>query len=189
MRASLKHLRIKRAVNVLKEGGIVAYPTEAVYGLGCDPFNPAAVHHLLKIKQRPVYKGLILIAADWNDVASLVETVEPQKLAAAKQTWPGPYTWVFPASEIVPPWIRGQHDTVAIRITAHPIANSLCKAFGGPLVSTSANIAAEPPLKLLEEVRQQFIEQVDFILPGRVGGLLQPTEIRDVQTGKIIREA
>ncbi|CAM4447790.1 MAG: Threonylcarbamoyl-AMP synthase [Legionellaceae bacterium] len=189
MRASLKYIRIKKAITVLKTGGIIAYPTEGVYGLGCDPFDPATVHRLLQIKQRNIYKGLILIAADWESIKKLVKDNIPiEKLKVAQASWPGPYTWIFPASDVVPPWIKGQFDTVALRITAHPIAHALCKAFEGPIVSTSANISAHSSLKLLEDVRKEFINKVDFILPGRVGDLNGPTLIRDVLTGETIRK-
>lgn len=187
MRTSLKHIRIRRAVNILKSGGVIAYPTEGVYGLGCDPFNPAAVHKLLQIKQRPVHKGLILIASDWETLKTLVSNVPIDRLNEVKATWPGPYTWIFPAADSVPPWIRGDYETVALRVTDHPIACALCKAFEGPIVSTSANIANTPPLHRVEDVREQFIDKVDFILPGRVGSLSGPTIIRDVISGQILR--
>lgn len=189
MRTSLKHHRIKKAVIVLKAGGIIAYPTEGVFGLGCDPFNPAAVHRLLQIKQRAIYKGLILIASDWERLKGLTCNITAEKIMTAKATWPGPYTWIFPASDSVPPWIKGNFDTVALRVTAHPLANALCKAFEGPIVSTSANIANHPALTKVEQVREYFMDKIDFILPGRVGDLSGATEIRDVITGQILREA
>lgn len=188
MRTSLKHLRIKKAIKTLKAGGIIAYPTEGVFGLGCDPFNPAAVHKLLQIKQRSIAKGLVLIASDWEYIKDLVGTVSAKQLMMVKATWPGPYTWVFPANDCVPPWIRGNFETVALRITDHPIANALCKAYAAPIVSTSANIAGKPPLIQVEQVREEFFDKLDFILPGRVGNLSGPTEIRDVITGQILRE-
>lgn len=180
-------MRIKKAVAVIKAGGVIAYPTEGVFGLGCDPFNPAAVHRLLQIKQRPVSKGLILIASEWEYFKELVENIPSARMAAVRASWPGPYTWIFPASQIVPPWIKGDYETVALRVTAHPIASALSKAFEGPLVSTSANIANEPPLIQVEQVRAQFMDKVDFILPGRTGALAGPTAIKDAVTGQLLR--
>jgi L-threonylcarbamoyladenylate synthase len=187
MRTSLKHIRIKRAVNILKSGGIIAYPTEAVFGFGCDPFNPAAVYKLLQLKQSPANKALILIASDWEYVKSLTEAIPAANLAMAMRSWPGPYTWIFPASQQVPPWIKGEYDTVALRITAHPLAHALCKAYEGPIVSTSANLSNQIPLRQVEDVREHFGDKLDFVLPGRVGDRLKPSEIKDILTGQVLR--
>lgn len=185
--------QIKKAVTILKRGGVIAYPTEAVYGLGCDPCNEHAVMRLLTIKKRAVSKGLILIAADWKQLKPLVKASaieklnESQRMNAILATWPGAVTWVFPASENVPAWIHGQYNTVAIRVTEHPIANAMCTAWQVPLVSTSANVEGQTPAKNSEEVKAIFDGQIDYILPGKVGGLSKPTQIRDALTGKVLR--
>lgn len=184
---SLDPAVIQRAVGFLQEGQVIAYPTEAVFGLGCDPFRKSAVDYLLTIKQRPVEKGLLLIASNWEHIKNLVTPIEDQRLDHILSLWPGPYTWVFPASNQVPPWIRGQHNTIALRITAHPVANSLCEAWGGPLVSTSANLNHQPPLRKAEAVSNFFGSQIAYVIPGEVGSLKNPTEIRDAQTGRLIR--
>lgn len=183
----LKQRYLSEAIKVLSDGGIIAYPTEAVYGLGCDPFNETAVKRLLAIKQRSVEQGLILIAAEWQQVAHLVEPIPHEKMALVQATWPGPVTWLFPASSAVPPWIRGQHKTIAIRITAHSIAKQLCQRFNKPIVSTSSNISGQPPMLDTISVKIAFNHVIDYILPGRVGNLAKPTEIRDALSGKIIR--
>lgn len=179
--------KISQAIKVIREGGIIAYPTEGVFGLGCDPFNETAVLRLLKIKQRSVKKGLILIAASWDQVKDLVK-IALCKSCVIKANNKNPVTWVFPATKKVPRWVSGKFNSVAIRVTLHPVAQKLCKKFGGPIVSTSANLASEIPAKSAKQVAQQFIGAVDFIISGRVGNLNKPTEIRDVKTNKLIRK-
>lgn len=179
----------KRCVNCLKQGGVVAYPTESVYGLGCDPFDEAAVKKLLALKQRSVDKGLIIIGATVDDVKSLIGHISNEKMQKVLATWPGPINWLFPKSHTVPAWLHGQHDTIALRVVAHPQAKQLCEAFSGPLVSTSANLSGQPPAKNNIEVYEQFGEAIDYILPGRVGGQDNPCEIRDAISGTVIRPA
>ncbi len=178
---------IDKAIAVLKQGGIIAYPTEAVFGLGCDPFNKNAVLRILEIKNRSADKGLILIAANWQHLENLVQPLDSNILQKAFAAWPGPITWVFPASNIVPAWIRGAYDSVALRITNHPIAKKICENYGGPIVSTSANIEGSPPARTVTEVLEYFPNKIDYIVPGEVGDLKQPTKIYDVLTGKILR--
>ncbi len=180
---------IVSAISALNKGKVIAYPTEAVYGLGCDPLNQAAVTHLLALKNRPQSKGLILIAASWDQLAPYVDPIPPQAMARVFATWPGPVTWVFPAAARVPQWICGAHTTLAIRVTAHPIARELCIQFGRPLVSTSANVTGQVPLRSSDEVSKIFIPGVDVevIVRGEIGNLLKPTEIRSAVTGEVIR--
>jgi len=174
---------------LLQQGGVIAYPTEAVFGLGCDPFNPVAVTELLRLKQRSPGKGLILIADNFAKLKPLLEEISEERLAAVLATWPGPYTWVFPANLArVPESIRGMHATIAVRVTAHEIARQLCQTFGGPLVSTSANFSFKDPLCTEEAVRTYFGNDLNYILPGKTGGLSKPTEIRDALTGEILRD-
>jgi L-threonylcarbamoyladenylate synthase len=183
----LKQRYLSEATKTLTDGGIIAYPTEAVYGLGCDPFNETAVKRLLSIKQRSMEQGLILIAADWQQVVHLVQPIPPERMAIIQSTWPGPITWVFPASSQVPTWIRGRHPTVAIRITNYSIAKQLCQRFSKPIVSTSANTSKQPALLDTASVKLTFGHKVDYILPGRVGGAAKPSEIHDALTGEIFR--
>jgi len=179
------HLRSAR--RMLQAGGIIAYPTEAVYGLGCDPLNPEAVMRLLELKQRPWQKGMILIAANRVQLEPYLETVPAaieQKLA---KNWPGPVTWLLPARAEVPFWLRGEHSTLAVRVTAHPLAAALCDVFGGPIVSTSANLAGHEPARRALTVRRELGNEVDYILHGELGDSDKPTEIRDAVTGRVIR--
>lgn len=184
---------LKQAARALRHGGIIAYPTEAVYGLGCDPLNVVAVLRLLALKNRPMDKGLILIASDFQQLAPFVRPPAPDIMRRISATWPGPVTWLLPATAETPAWLRGAHDTLAVRVTAHPQAAALCQAFGGALVSTSANPAGRSPARQPLRVRQYFShyphERLDYILSGAVYSHAKPTEIRDAVTGKIIRPA
>jgi L-threonylcarbamoyladenylate synthase len=174
---------LQRAARILKQGGIVAYATEYCFGLGCDPFNRNAVFRLLRLKRRPVKKGLIILAADIHQLAPYAATVSASELA----TWPGPYTWLLPARPGVPAWITGRHDKIALRVTAHAQAAALCHAAGMAIVSTSANRAGERPARTDREVTRRFGKLVDYILPGTVGSARAPTPVRDALTGELIR--
>jgi L-threonylcarbamoyladenylate synthase len=177
------------ALVALRSGGIVAYPTEAVFGLGCDPQNEAAVARLFALKRRPSTQGVLLIAADFAQVERYIDmaNVPAAALARAQATWPGPHTWVFPRAAATPAWLARAYDGIALRVTAHPLAAALCRALGDALVSTSANRHGEPPARSAEQVRAAFGGDLAYILGGETGGLARPTPIRDVITGKEIR--
>lgn len=174
--------------SVVDNDGVFAYPTEAVFGLGCDPFSEDAVSKLLAIKQRPVEQGLIIIASQWHQVSDLILSVPANVLEQAYGTWPGPVTWLFPARPSTPKWLTGDHNSIAIRMTAHPIALAICEVVDQAIVSTSANFAGQPPCKTEQEVADTFTDQLDLIIPGLVGDLENPTEIRDVLSGEIVRQ-
>ena len=180
-------LALRAACAPLRAGGVIAYPTEGVWGLGCAPLDERAVSRLLALKKREWQKGLILIAADFGQLEPFVHLPSRTAQKRAFATWPGPATWVFPASDHTPMWVSGERDTVAIRVTAHPIARELCLAFGGPIVSTSANRAGREPARSASAVRMQFPRQLDALVPGALGGLETPTVIRDVVSGLILR--
>lgn len=181
-------LQAAEAAAKMRSGGIVAYPTEAVFGLGCDPENQVAVQQLLSLKSRPVSAGLILIGATFKQFEHWVDTVPVAQLAAAMDSWPGPVTWLFPKGPRAPAWITGAHDTVAIRVTAHQPCIALCEAFGGPLVSTSANPHSASPARSAGQVEGYFGSFIGGILEGPLGSGERPSEIRDVRTGKVFRE-
>lgn len=177
---------LTQAVSALRAGQVIAYPTEAVWGLGCDPYDEAAVRRLFALKGRSEAKGLILIAADIAQIEPWLAALTPAQREAAHATWPGPYTWVVPAPA-APRWLRGDHDSLAVRVSAHPGVQALCRAWGGPLVSTSANRSGEPPLADAEALREAFGEGLGFILPGALGGDAKPSEIRDAVSGAVLR--
>ena len=179
-------LRLRLAARWVSSGGVIAYPTEAVFGLGCDPLNPNAVHRLLRIKRRAVDKGLILIAADFSQLLHFVEPLPDTLMRPVLATWPGPVTWLFPARPDTPDWLTGRHDTLAVRVTAHALAASLCRRCG-PLVSTSANQAGRHPARTPLEVRMRLPEPPDLILHAPLGGANRPSRILDARTGRALR--
>lgn len=181
---------VEQAVAALQNGEVIAYPTEGVFGVGCNPDSPDAVQKLLAVKEREKHKGLILIAAsieqldDYVDFASLSDDVKSQVTA----TWPGPVTWVMPAKANVSDWVTGQFETVAVRVTDHPLVQELCLHYGKPITSTSANLSGQPPCRSVAEVESQLAGRVNIVLNGEVGGRTNPTEIRDAQSGKVLRQ-
>ncbi|MBN8727138.1 MAG: Sua5/YciO/YrdC/YwlC family protein [Xanthomonadales bacterium] len=177
------------AAAVLHAGGVIAYPTEAVFGLGCDPQDRVAFEKLFALKQRPPTQGVLLIGADFGQVAPYVDlaAVPVDALERACGTWPGPHTWIFPRAADVPPWIAGGHAGIALRVTAHPVAAALCRAFGGALVSTSANRHGEAPASSAAAVRELFGKMIGAVVDGAVGGLERPTPIRDAISGELLR--
>lgn len=178
--------RLRRAARALRDGVVLAYPTEAVYGLGCDPLNPDAVHRLLALKGRARHKGVILIAASVAQLRPFVAELDEAQWRRVTADWPGPVTWVLPAAPATPAWLTGGRDTIAVRVTAHPLAAALCRAAGMPLVSTSANVSGRPPARSSLQVRLRC-PGVDMILSGATGGLARPTEIRDLASGRQLR--
>lgn len=178
-----------RAVAVLDCGGVIAYPTEAVYGLGCDPFNPIAVERLLKLKKRSAAKGLILIASRWSQVEALCsELNEKQKTKLINVKPEKPITWLVPDhQELVPAWVKGNHQKFALRISSHPVVSDLCDAYGGPIISSSANYAGERPIKSKLKLLKMSSRQIDYIVPGSLGSAPAPSEIRDIETNQIVR--
>jgi len=180
---------VASAVYALRGGGVIAYPTESVYGLGCDPHNADAVARLFALKQRPPTQGVLLIAADFSQVEKYIDLASTpvDALARARATWPGPHTWVFPRATATPVWLAGAHAGIALRVTAHAQAAALCRAFGGALVSTSANRHGDPPAQTADDVRAAFGDDLRYILDGPTGGLARPTPIRDAISGDQLR--
>jgi L-threonylcarbamoyladenylate synthase len=178
-----------QAAHVLHAGGVVAYPTEAVWGLGCDPFDEAAVLRLLALKQRAIEKGLILVAASLDQFDGLLDwdALPTDRAEAVYASWPGPHTWIVPTTSRVPRWITGMHDGVAARVSAHPEVVALCEAFAGPLVSTSANPAGSPPPRDPGAFDRGLFGRLDGIVEGRTGTLAAPTAIRDARDGRVLR--
>ena len=178
--------RTQRMAQVVRDGGVIAYPTEAVWGLGCDPWNADAVYRLLAIKARPVEKGMIVVAGDIHQFDFLLEDLPEawqDKLAAS---WPGPNTWLVPHQGRLPEWVTGEHDTVALRVTDHPLVRELCR-YTGPLISTSANPAGRPAARSRLRVEQYFRGELDGVLGGALGGRRNPSLIRDLRTGETVR--
>lgn len=181
--------QLRQAVRALNLGGIIAYPTEAVYGLGCNPLDAEAVLRLLELKQRPMDKGLILIASSIEQLEPYLLPLDAALEAKVRAEWPGPVTWLLPCRDETPRWIRGEHSTLAVRVTAHPVAAALCEGFGGAIISTSANISTRPPARNALTVQRVFGGSIDHIVHAPLGGRSKPTEIRDASSGRIVRSA
>lgn len=183
-------IRLRRVAATIAAGGVGAYPTEGVWGLGCDPLDPEAVLRLIALKGRDPGKGLILIAADHAQLEGFVALPgDPALRERVLASWPGPVTWVLPARPGVPAWLAGGRDTLAVRVSAHPPVVALCRAAGTALVSTSANRSGRPALRRAVQVRRAFGAQLDWLLPGPLGGARGPSEIRDGRDGRVLRPA
>ena len=176
--------QINMAVQHLALGHVIAYPTEAVWGLGCDPMNRDAVLRLLHLKKRSVNKGLILVAADINQFSDYLEGLDIENRQQLEASWPGFHTWLVPHRGLVPEWISGAHLTVALRVSAHPLVQALCQAFAGPIVSTSANIAGKPAALNRLKLRKYFRNKLDYIVPGRLGGEVSVSRVTELATGE-----
>ncbi|MFI3312187.1 L-threonylcarbamoyladenylate synthase type 1 TsaC [Ewingella allii] len=184
-----KETNFTEVLNALNQQQVIAYPTEAVFGLGCDPDSELAVEELLRLKRRPREKGLILIADNYQQLLPYIDDsalTDEQRQTIFSQ-WPGPVTWVMPAKATTPSWLTGQFSSLAVRVTDHPLVKELCSRFGKPLVSTSANLNGLEPCRFAQEVKQQFGD--DFpVLEGNVGGRQNPSEIKDALTGHLFRQ-
>ncbi|MFC3550629.1 Sua5/YciO/YrdC/YwlC family protein [Lysobacter cavernae] len=182
-------LSIADSAAALRRGAVIAYPTEAVWGLGCDPFDEVAVMRLLAIKQRPVAKGMILIAGALAQFDGLLDwaALPGERRDAVLASWPGPHTWIVPVTPRVPRWITGDHDGVAVRVSDHPTVVALCAAFGAVLVSTSANLGGEPPAYARAALDPQLLARIDGVCLGETGGRTAPSTIRDARSGAQLR--
>ena len=184
----LTRWRANRIVDGLINGAVIAYPTEGVWGLGCLPELEASVGHILNLKQRHWREGLILVASDISHLELYLDGISSDDREQLMQVWPSPVTFLVPDNGSVPAWIKGTHDRVALRVSAHPIVRSICDTLGGTIVSTSANPTGHKPALNALRVRQYFGKEVDFIVPGSLGGQSGPSEIRDLMTGAVIRQ-
>lgn len=179
----MNQINLSEATRLIQAGEVIAYPTEAVYGLGCDPFDEMAFNRLLDLKQRPIEKGVILIAANVAQIRDLALIFDQAWSDLVLKSWESAYsptTWVLPATPKVPHWITGGRETVAIRVTHHPAVKALCEAFGGPIVSTSANLSGQPPIKTAADCAACFPEVA--LMQGQLSGLAEPSQIWDAQT-------
>jgi len=178
---------LRQARDIVWAGGVIAYPTEAVFGLGCDPLAANAVERILAMKSRDAGKGFILIASRIEQLLPFLAPLKAGVRRTLDASWPGPVTWVVPAADAVPIELTGGRETLAVRVTAHPGARALCDATGMALVSTSANLSGHAPARSALQVRARLSAEVDYVVPGRTGPQRKPTEIREALTGKILR--
>lgn len=181
------HVKIHQSVKALAAGNVIAYPTEAVWGLGCDPFNSHAVFKLLGLKRRRWQKGLILVAAEFSQFEFILHDLSDEDKAKLQASWPGPVTWLVPHRQRVPAFITGEHDTIALRVSDHPMVQALCCAFDGPIVSTSANPQGLGAARSRTKVHHYFHSQALIFAPGEIGAHSNPSSIVDLASGAILR--
>jgi L-threonylcarbamoyladenylate synthase len=176
---------VTRAAEILLRGGIIAYPTEGVFGLGCLPYDLAAVRRLLCIKQRDASKGLILIASNTDQLEGWASLPDDRPLPLPIPEHP--VTWIVPPGPRVDPIVRGNHEGLAVRLTTNPVAAAICEAVDSPIVSTSANLSGKPTARNRLVLRRQFAQRVDYVVPGDCGPVSGPSEIRDLISDKVLR--
>ena len=187
--ATTPRWRVNLVASLLRQEAVIAYPTEGVWGLGCIPESKLAVSRILKLKQRSWEQGLILVASDIEQFAPYLEGLGDDDLDILESSWPGPVTYLVPDNGYCPMWIKGRHNTVALRVSDHPVICDLCDQLDSPLVSTSANRAGKSPAMNVFEVRQKFAGEIDALVPGKLGSHKGASEIRDLTSGDIIRSS
>jgi L-threonylcarbamoyladenylate synthase len=176
------------AVRVLRRGGLLVYPTEGVYGIGCDARDEAAVQRLLALKQRDAAMGLISIIADLDQVADWLDPAHADRWKLALAGWPAPETWLFPCLDSAPHWLTGAHrGRLALRMPAHDWCLALCRAFGGPVVSTSANRSGQPAVRHFTELDPVLVDAVELAVDLPCGDRDKPSRIRDLMTDEVTR--
>lgn len=187
----MANINLSNALNALRTQGVIAYPTESVFGLGCDPDCDLAIQHILDLKQRPQHKGLILIAANIEQLAPYADfsALNEKQLVAIQDTWPGPFTWVVPVTKHLSKLISGDFDSVAVRVSAHPIVQQLCSEFGKPIISTSANLSGLDACTNASQVKEMFAGNplLTTTIEAEVSGLDNPSQIHNAITGERLR--
>jgi L-threonylcarbamoyladenylate synthase len=186
MTRCLSVLLLRRIKAHVARGGIIAYATEFCFGFGCNPRNHRAVTRLLALKRRPRKKGLIVIADGYDQLRPYLAPLNATDLARAQEKWPGPHTWLLPASRLVSRAVRGRHGAIAVRVTAHEGARRLCRAIGQALISTSANVGGRMPARIYRDCVRQFGGRT-LVVPGRVGTRRHPSTVQDFRSGRILR--
>ncbi|RDH82835.1 MAG: threonylcarbamoyl-AMP synthase [endosymbiont of Galathealinum brachiosum] len=177
--------QIQQAARIILDGGIISYPTESVFGLGCDPLNEKAVHRILKLKNRSVNKGLIIVAGDLKQLSPYIEISEneKQKILNEKPVT----TWLVNKSSLTPNWVSGKHKKVAVRISKYPLIINLCQLINQPLISTSANPAEAEPATTSQQSEDYFFNNIDLYIDDQSERTGQPSQIKDITTDTIIR--
>jgi len=181
---SAENFHLQQAIINLKQGGVIAYPTEGVWGLGCLWTDEAAIKEILRLKQRPLEKGMIILCSQLADIESFLLPLSDLDIAQIDQNYAHPVTWILPCKLTVPTSVRGQHSSIAVRFSRHSLVQALCKKVG-PIISTSANPSGSPAAMSAQEVRHYFQDQLSYILPGELGGYSKPSEIRTLDGHRV----
>lgn len=187
MRDGKRGTDLAAAVTALRAGGCIAYPTEGVYGIGCDALDEPAVRALLALKQRPADKGLIVIGASLPQLEPLLHPLTREQRTTLEANWPGAVTWVVPAAADAPKLLTGGRDHIAVRVPGHDLARELCHRFRGPVVSTSANLTGAESARDPDAVAATFGDRLDYLLEGPLGDRPGPSELRELATGRVLR--
>ena len=182
---SLVHYQ--QSCRALDEGGVISYATESVFGIGCDPHRLDAVERILTLKRRSWTKGLILIASEPEQLEDWVDWSEVPNVQTIFESWPGPETWVVPVADHVSQLLRGQFNSLAVRVSAHEVVRGICNQFGSAIVSTSANRAGRREARSSFAVRKLFKDKIDYYVPGTTGKNSRPSRIRMAATGQVLR--
>ena len=183
-----ENTEIQQAATIIKNGGVISYPTESVFGLGCDPMSELAVNKILQLKQRNIEKGLIIVAANLQQLNYYIEITEQEKQKILNEK--NAVTWLVKKSKQAPHWVHGNHTKIAIRISRHPTVVSLCNEINQPIISTSANPAGLTPATSKQQSMDYFSNGVDLYLDDSSGSSDssgQPTQIKDIESDAIIR--
>ncbi len=183
----MSYWHIKTAIQVIKQGGVISYPTESVFGLGCNPNDLSAVLQLLEMKQRDMSKGLLLVADNVAQLEPYINISDLQTVNKLMAETSKPVTWLVPCRYLTPVWLTGKHQAIAVRISRHPIVKQLCSQFNAALVSTSANISGQCSTKKAWQVRKRFADKVNYYVPGELGSFATESEIRNIITDEVIR--
>lgn len=178
---------VEKAITTLRYGGLVAYPTEGVFGLGCDPLDTSALQRVVDIKQRDAGKGLIIVGAEFSQFDEFIEPLDEASRERVLPTWPGAVTWVVEARPALPDLLTGGRKTIAIRVSQHPVITALCSGFGGPIVSTSANFSGQPAATTAQAVTDTLGSHIDWVLDAPLGGQQGATPIFDAASGRQLR--
>jgi L-threonylcarbamoyladenylate synthase len=178
-----------KVFNIFQLGGVIAYPTEAVFGLGCDPDNPEAIKKLLSIKKRPVEKGLILLASNFTQLMPYLDMsqLSPAQIETILSRWPNGITQVLPANPAILSLLTGRFTTIAVRITDQSDVAALCEQTGKPIVSTSANLSGNEPARTWQTLDAKLVPMIDYVVKGDTLAYLQPSKIINGLTGEIFR--
>lgn len=182
---------LSAAAQCVHDGGVIAYPAEACFGIGCHPENTRGLMRIREMKSRSAEQGFILVADALPELRPYLhwEVLEQAQRQRIDASWPGPITWLIPASARSDTALRGRFSTLAVRVTAFSSLKALCRAVGGPLVSTSANRGGQAPLTTADEVEAVFADEIDYLLDLPIQGLDSPSQIIDAVTGTTIRAA
>ena len=177
---------VKDVICHLKSGEVIGYPTEAVYGIGCDPWNQSSVEKIAKIKGRKNSQTFLMVA---SSIGQLTDLIDISKLSPqVASSWPGHTTWLIKAKENVPYWLQDeQTNKVGIRISNHPLVIELCNAFGKPIISTSANVSGKEEIKNQQEFIRTFSSDINYLVDGDLGDYDETSVIIDMETNKKIR--